>query len=83
MLGWKTLKIVVKPTNSPTHGQPNPRTIRFNVAFGPLVPTANIFAWVGIYFIQETDYKKLNPNKFSASTLLKKVGWVLPVGSLW
>ena len=49
------------PTNSPTQGQPNPRKIRLKVAFGPLFPTANIFSWVGVGFMQETDYKKTNP----------------------
>ena len=37
----------MKPTNSPTPGQPNPRKIRLKVAFGPLFPTANIASWVG------------------------------------
>ena len=41
----------------------------FKVAFGPLFPTANDFSWVGMSFIQETDYKKPNPTKFSANTL--------------
>ena len=62
----------MKPTDSPIQGQPNPRKIRLTVAFGPLFPTANIFSWVGIDFIQETDYKKLNPTKFSANTLLTR-----------
>ena len=30
----------MKPSNSATQGQPNPRKIRWNVAFGPLFPTA-------------------------------------------
>ena len=33
------------------------------MAFGPLFPKANNFSWVGIGFIQETDYKKPNPTK--------------------
>ena len=62
--------MIVKPTNFPTQGHPNRRKIRLKVAFGPpLFPTANSFSWVGIDFIQETDYKKPNPTKFSANTL--------------
>ena len=57
LLGWKILRSmyfevnIMKPTNSPTQGQPNPRKISLKVAFGPLRPTANIFTWVGIGFI--------------------------------
>ena len=58
----------MKPTNSPTQGQPNPRKNRFKVAIGPLFPIANNFSWVGIGFIKETDNKKPNPTKFSANT---------------
>ena len=43
------------------------------MAFEPLFPIANIFSWIGIDFIQETDYKKPNPTKTSANTLLKQV----------
>ena len=60
----------MKPTNSPTQGQPNPRRNRFKVAFGPLFTTANSFSWVGIGFVQGTDDKKLHPYKFSANTPL-------------
>ena len=45
------MNIVMKPTNSPTQGQPNPRKNSLKVAFGPLFPTANIFSWVGIGFM--------------------------------
>ena len=65
MLGWKTHNNIMKPTNSPTQGQPNPRKIRLKVALGPLFPTANYISWVGIDFIQETGYKKPNPINFS------------------
>ena len=56
----------MKPTKSPTQGQPNPRknTGRLKVAFGSLFfSTANIFSLVGIVFMWETDYKKPNPNQ--------------------
>ena len=56
--------IIAKPTNSPTQGQPNPRKVRLKVAFGPLFPTATNFSWVGIGFIEETDYEKPNPTTF-------------------
>ena len=63
----KLINVIVKPTNSPTQGQPNPRKnilSRLKAAVGPLFPTANTFSWVGIYFIEETKYKKPNPNQF-------------------
>ena len=44
----KHANIIMKPTNTPTQGQPNnPRTM----AFGPHFPAANNFSWVGIDFI--------------------------------
>ena len=47
------MNIIMKPTKSPTQGQPkpNPRRIRSKVAFGPLFPTANDFSRVGIGLI--------------------------------
>ena len=65
--------IIMKPSNSPTQSQPNPRKIRLNVGFGPLFRTANNMLWVRISFIQETDYKKPNSTKFSANTLISTV----------
>ena len=53
-----------------TDEHPNPRQSRVKWHFGTLFPTANNFSWVGIDFILETDYKKPNPTKFSAKTLL-------------
>ena len=47
----KHTNIIMKPTNSPTQGQPNPRKSRLKVAIGPLFPTANNFSWVGAGFI--------------------------------
>ena len=38
----KHINIIMKPTNPPTQGQPNPWKIRLKVAFGPLFPTAKI-----------------------------------------
>ena len=68
----------MKPSNSPTQGHPNARKIRLKVAFRPLFPTANSFSWVRIGFIYELDYKKPNPTKVSANTLLR-TGVVLVV----
>ena len=62
--------IIMKPTNSPTQGQPNPRKNRLRVAFRPFFPTTSNFLGVGIGFIQETDYNKPNPTKLSANTLI-------------
>ena len=45
----KHVNIIMKPTNSPTQGQPNQRKNRLKVAFGPLSPT--VFRWVEIGFI--------------------------------
>ena len=47
------------PTHFPTQGQPNPRTTRLKVAFGPLFPTAKYFfvGWDWLYIengLQET-----------------------------
>ena len=61
--------ITMKPSKSPTQGQPNPRKIRLKVAFGPLFPTEINFWWVGIGLVQETDYDKPNPSKFSVYTV--------------
>ena len=45
----KHVNIIMKPTNSPTQGQPNPKKNRLKVAFGPFFPTAKyFFLWVGI-----------------------------------
>ena len=53
VLGWKTcINNIMKPTNSPTQGQPNPIIMRSKVALRPLFPTSNKF-WVGwdLFFI--------------------------------
>ena len=47
----KHVNILMKPTNFPTQGQPNPIQNMLTVAFGPLFPTANNFSWIGINFI--------------------------------
>ena len=72
MLGWKTYKHY-ETDELPNPRPTQPRKIRFKVAFGPLFPTANIFWWVGIGFIYETDYKKPNPTKFSANTVMSRL----------
>ena len=41
------------------------------MAFEPLFPIANIFSWIGIDFIQETECKEPNPTKLSLNTLLQ------------
>ena len=46
---WKHIvSTIMKPTHSPTQGQPNPRKMRLKVPFGPLFPTANNFSGVGV-----------------------------------
>ena len=66
----KHINIVMKPTNSPTQGQPNPRKMKSKVAIGPLLSTANIYFEGWDWFLWETDYKKPNPPKFSANSLI-------------
>ena len=76
----KHINIIMKPTNSPTQGQPNRRKIRLKVAFGPLFPTLNNFSWVGIDFTKETERKKPNPTKYFANTyqlFRKHPSWLL------
>ena len=53
------LVIIMKSTNPPTQGQPNPRKIRLQVAFGPLFPTENIFSWVGVDFFIKIEKRQL------------------------
>ena len=58
LLGWKAFikysrGIIMKPTNSPTQGQPNLRKNRLKVAIGSLFSTANILSWVGIGFYRK------------------------------
>ena len=52
----------MKPTNSPTQGQPSPRKKWLKGAFGPLFPTASKFSWVDWFYtgdrLQETQPKQ-------------------------
>ena len=54
----------MKPTNSPTQGQPNPRKNRLKVAFGPLFPTAKYY-FVGWDWFQigNTEQTTRNPTQ--------------------
>ena len=47
LLGRKAYEYYVKPTNSPTQGQPNPRKIRLKAAFEPTFSHSRIFLFVG------------------------------------
>ena len=59
----KHANIVMKPSNSPTQGQPNPRKIRLKVASGPLFPTANIFRGLGlVLYRKQTTINPTQPN---------------------
>ena len=66
----KHVNIIMKPTNYPTQGQPNPRKNGLQVAFGPLFPTEECFLVGWDWFYMETNYKKPNPTKLSANTLM-------------
>ena len=65
LLGYKNmyLVIIMKSTNPPTQGQPNPRKIRLQVAFGPLFPPANKFSWVSIVFFRGNIFKETQPGQ--------------------
>ena len=59
----KQIYNIMKPTRSPTQGQPNPRNIRLKVVFGPLFPTANNFSWIGIgLYRKQTTRNLTQPN---------------------
>ena len=74
----KHINITMKPTNSPTQGQPNPRKNRLKVAFGTLFPTANNFSCVRIDFCIGNRLRETQPNqivgKHPIYTALKKYG---------
>ena len=83
LLGWKQyMNIIMKPSNFPTQGQPNPRKIMLKVVLGPLFPTANIFfvccskyffvCWN--WFYTGNRLQKPNPTKISANTLIDPYG---------
>ena len=63
----KHVNIIMKPTNSQTRGQPNPRKIRLKRGiWATFSHSTNILSWVGIGFIllcRRQDYKKPNPNE--------------------
>ena len=63
----------MKPTNSPTQGEPNPRNVRLKVVFGPLFPTANIFSWVGIGFKWEKDCQNLTQPNYPRTPYCRKL----------
>ena len=62
--GRKHVNIIMKPTNSPTQGQPNPKKIRLKVAFGPLFPTAKyFFGGLGlVLYRKQTARNQTQPN---------------------
>ena len=53
----------MKPTNSPTQGQPNPTKNRLKVAIGPLFPTANIFFVGWDWFYIGNRLQEIPPNQ--------------------
>ena len=66
----KHVNIIMKPTNCPTQGQPNPRKNWLKVAIGPLFPTANNFSWVGICFYVGNRLRDTQPNQNSPHSIL-------------
>ena len=73
MLGWKTYEYYYEtdelPNPRPT--QPKKKTINWlkSGVWATFFHMQNIFSWVGIDFIYETNYKKPNPPELSANTL--------------
>ena len=53
------VNIIMKPTNSPTQGQPNPTKIRLKVAFGPLFPTEMTFRGLGLVLYRKQTSRNL------------------------
>ena len=75
LLGWKTYKYYNETDELPNPRPTQPKKNYIKSGVWATFPTTNIFSWVGIDFIWEADYKKPNPTKFSANTLL--VGWLV------
>ena len=68
----KHVNITMKPTNSPTQGQPNPRKSRLKVTFGPPFPTENTF-FRGLGLVLHRKQIRRNPTHakiLSANTLV-------------
>ena len=59
--------MIVKPTNSPTQGQSNPRKIRFKVTFGATFSHSKYFfvGWEWFY-VGNKSTRNPNPTKFPA-----------------
>ena len=55
------------PNPRPT--QPKEKQVKGGI-WATFSPRQNIFSWVGIDFMQEADYKKPDPTKLSANTLV-------------
>ena len=76
----KHINVIMKPTNSPTQGQPNPRKIGLKVAFGPLFfPQQIVLRGLGIVlYRKQTTRNPTQPNSLQSvqstrSSLCKKV----------
>ena len=64
----KHINIIMKPTNSPTQGQPNPRQNRLKEAFGPLFcvtffPQQIIFRGLGLVLYRNRTTRNLTQPK--------------------
>ena len=65
----KHINVIMKPTNSPTQGQPNPRKIGLKVAFGPLFfPQQIVLRGLGIVlYRKQTTRNPTQPNSLQSS----------------
>ena len=93
-LGWlqyikfcwvgKHVNSSMKPTNSLTQGQPNPRKNRLKVAFGPrFFPQQIVFRGLGLVLCGKQTTRKPNPTRFSANALYWLVAWLVWLVDWW
>ena len=74
MLGWKHANIITKPMNSRTQGQPDPRRLRWKVAFGLLFfPWQTILRGSGLVLYRKQTTRNLT-NQFCENTPMIHIG---------
>ena len=65
--------IIMKPSNSPTQGQPNPRKIGFKVAFwATFFPQRIVFRGLGLVLYRKQTTRNLTRPNYPQNTLLLK-----------
>ena len=61
---------MMKPSNSPTQGQPNPRKSRLKVAFGTLSRRQIVFRGLGLVLCRKQTTRNLTQPKFSGNSVI-------------